>query len=245
MKITFSKRSRELPAVFLVAGLVLSCQSSDVIAPDGSTISLNANPAVIVLSGGVQSSPVTLIATVSNSMGVPLPGQDVRFTTSSGVLTPTGGLPVRSDEFGNATSILTGANTTANITAKSGKATATLQIQTATCTLSSISFGPSPLDLETCNDTFTLTANAVDTSGAPCGGILINFSTGTGATDVGGSFNPPSKTTNVTGDASTTFTVSTTDCNSKCVGKSCTANLKACSGSTCSTPIIFQPENVP
>ncbi len=89
-------------AAALCATLILgACESGDVIAPDGSTIALSASPAQIVLAGGIQQDPVTIMATVFNSIGVPLSGQDVRFSTSSGVLDPPAGTPVTTDRFGN------------------------------------------------------------------------------------------------------------------------------------------------
>src|SRR5207247_10766186 len=94
---------------------------------------MTANPASMILSGGVQVEPVTVVATVSNSIGVPLSGQDVRFTTTAGSLDPAAGSPVKTDSFGNATSILTDARQPPTITAKSGKATQTLQLHTCTC----------------------------------------------------------------------------------------------------------------
>jgi hypothetical protein len=243
---TFPWRFLMWSATILLAVFVLACQSSDVIAPDGSTISLTANPATIILTGGVQSAPVTVIATVGNSIGVPLPGQDVRFTTTAGTLSPQAGTAVRTDQDGNATTILTDARQPPTITAKSGKATATLQIQTATCALSAIALSPSSLQLNTCNDTFNVTAVATDTSGAPCSGILVNFTiTGSApSTDVAGSFNPGSDTTDQTGVANSTLTINSTDCNTKCVGKQCTGFIKANSGSTSSVNVSIV-DNVP
>ena len=47
---TFSRRFPQWAAVALVTILVAGCQKSDVIAPDGSTIALTANPATVRLS---------------------------------------------------------------------------------------------------------------------------------------------------------------------------------------------------
>ncbi|HYS78672.1 MAG TPA: hypothetical protein VEO94_07520 [Candidatus Dormibacteraeota bacterium] len=218
-----------------MAVIVAACQKSDVVAPDGATIALTANPATVLLSGGVQSDPVEIVATVSNSIGVPLSGQDVRFTTTAGTLTPPAGDPVRTDRFGNATTILTEARQPPTITAKSGKASQTLALQTATCTLSSIGLGPNVLDLNTCNDTFDMTATATDTSGAPCPGLLVTFAIGTvnSSTDVTLIIPAPSQITDIDGNATATVDVSATDCNSKCVGpqKTCTGGITASSGS--------------
>src|SRR5262249_51457881 len=151
---TVSKRYLARGVAVLLAATIAGCESSDVIAPDGSTISLAANPATILLVQNVQAAPVEIIATVSNSIGVPLPGQDVRFTTTAGTMNPPAGQPVTTDDLGNAVVILTEARQPPTITAKSGKATATLQLQTATCLISAISLSPSSLQLNTCNDQF-------------------------------------------------------------------------------------------
>jgi hypothetical protein len=244
---TFPRRYLVRAAAVLLAATIAGCESSDVVAPDGATISLNANPATIFTVGGVQSSPVTIIATVSNSIGVPLAGQDVRFTTTTGILTPTAGLPISTDSFGNATTVLKGATQQATITAKSGKATSpSLTLQTASCALSTISLSPGPLQLDTCNATFDLVAVARDTSGALCQGILISFAfAGTAsATDVSGTFNPVSDTTDTTGKATTTLTIASADCNTKCVGKTCTGAVQATSGSVASTAVQIN-DNVP
>jgi hypothetical protein len=243
---TFPKRLRPGATALILAVLLGACESSDVIAPDGATISLTSNPATIILSGGVQSADVEITATVSNSIGVPLPDQDVRFTTTAGTLTPPGGTPVTTNDDGNAITILSDARQPPTITARSGKATATLQLQTATCSLSAIALSPSSLQLNTCNDTFNVSAVATDTSGAPCSGILVSFTiTGSApTTDVAGSFNPGSDTTDSTGLATSLLTINSTDCNSKCVAKSCTGFIKATSGSTSSSNVSIV-DNVP
>lgn len=230
-------QSAALLLMFAIAG----CQKSDVIAPDGATISLTSNPATIVVSGGVQVSPVTILATVSSSIGVPLPGQDVRFTTTSGFLDPPTGTPVRTDSQGNAFTTLTAATQAPTITAKSGKATASLTMQTATCNLAKITLNPGPLSLTTCSDTFDLTATALDTANAPCAGILIQFSfdPSNPSTTVSGTFNPVQKSTDGSGVVDTTLTISNADCNSKCVGKDCGGSILATSGSVKSSPVLI------
>jgi len=234
-----TRRYWQWATVSLLAVAVAGCQKSDVVAPDGATISMTANPATIVLSGGIQSEPVTIVATVSNSIGVPLKGQDVRFTTTAGTLTPASGTPVGTDDFGNAVSVLTEARQSPTITARSGKATQPLQLQTANCQLSAITLSPGPLPLNTCNDTFDMTAVATDTNGAPCPALLINFvAAGTApSTDVAATFSPPSKTTDTNGEATTTLTINSNDCSTKCVGKTCTGAFKATSGSVTSNTV--------
>ena len=241
---TFSRRFPQWVAVSLVAILVAACQKTDVVAPDGSTISLVSTPATIVLAGGRQAVPATILATVTNSIGVPLSGQDVRFTTTSGTLDPVAGTPVRTDTHGNAISILTDATQGPTITAKSGKATQTLQITTATCNLSTITFGPGPIQLNNCTQTFDLTATAFDTAGDPCQGVFIIFSfvpTSTPTTDISGSFNPLNAPTDANGEVTTTLTLDNNTCSTKCPGtQKCTGSIQAASGTiTSGTPIQF------
>src|SRR5262245_62147370 len=79
------RRHRGGFGVIAAGGLLLgalACEDSEKVPPKDSTISLSANPAQIIIDDGQQLVPVTLIATVRNSIGVPLPDQDVRFTTT-------------------------------------------------------------------------------------------------------------------------------------------------------------------
>ncbi len=235
------KRFPQWGAAFLLATLTAGCQKSDVIAPDGSTISLVSTPATIVLAGGVQAEPATILATVSNSIGVPLSGQDVRFTTTSGTLDPPGGTPVRTDSHGNAVTVLSGATQGPNITAKSGKATASLQLTTATCNLATILLNGS-LNLANCTQTFDLTATALDTASNACEGVIITFSfvpTSTPSTDITGTFNPLQAPSDVDGLVGTTLTIDNTSCTAKCPGATCTMSVKACSGTVCSGVILL------
>src|SRR5262245_717961 len=241
--------SRRLPlrvAAVLAASFILACESSDVIAPDGATMTLSATPAQIVLSGGIQQSPVTVLATVFNQIGVPLPGQDVRFTTSSGVLDPPGGTPVRTDDFGSATTTLTTATTAPQINARSGKVTATpLTLNAASGILSSIVLNVTPdLTIDACSDTFTVTATASDPDGDPVRGATIVFDFGqTGATFVIGSFNPLQGISDITGKVTTTLDLNDNDCTTKCSGKSCDGieiKAKDQSGTVISPVVLIQ-----
>ena len=241
-----------------IAGLLvlaaIACQSSETIAPDGSTISLAATPAVIVTSGGVQANDVTILATVRNTVGVALPGQDVRFTTTSGVLTPQAGLPVSSDEFGNATTVLTGATTTATIAATSGKATASITLQTASCNIATVTLSGT-LNFSTCQAALpggsgTLTATVTDTAQLPCVGVAVSFTAiptngAVQAGDVAISLSPAQSTTNSTGTVQTTVTLDTQTCSTKCTGKDCNVskqNIQATAGSITSAlvPVNIQ-----
>jgi hypothetical protein len=202
---------------------MLACQKSDVVPPEDATISIAASPATILLTNGTQAAPVNILATVYNVIGVPLPGQDVRFTQTSGTLTPMAGTPVRTDGLGNALTVLNGAQTTTTITAKSGKATATLSLQTASCAIQTIQLDPQQLTFTLCTDTFTLTATVTDTGGKACQGIAISFKVSppaNSATDsavkvgLGG-------TTDGNGVVTTQVTLDQATCSSKCPGMDC------------------------
>jgi len=91
------------------------CHRGDQTAPEGAIIDLAASPTTIVLVDGSGSADV--VATVSSSVGVPLPDQDVRFSTSAGTLEtlsgqPAANIPIRTDSFGNAHVTLTTTKTT-------------------------------------------------------------------------------------------------------------------------------------
>jgi hypothetical protein len=237
-----------VPLSGLLVLAVVACQSSETIAPDGSSISLAATPAVIVTSGGVQANDVSILATVRNTIGVALPGQDVRFTTTSGVLTPQAGLPVTTDKFGNATTILTVATSTATIAATSGKATASITLQTTTCNISTVTLDGSP-NFTSCTPTeeaggaFTMTVTVTDTSQNPCVGIAVAFKSSIAsrpATDIALVFSPSQGNTDSTGTLKTTLTLDQQKCSDLCTGKNCNTSLQgaeAVAGSITSTPV--------
>lgn len=239
---------------FPLSGLLVlaavSCQSSETIAPDGSTISLAATPANIVTSGGVQANDVSILATVRNSIGVALPEQDVRFTTTSGVLTPQAGLPVSTDKFGNATTVLTSATTTATIAATSGKATASITLQTISCNIATVTLSGS-LVFSTCEPSLpggsnTLTATVTDTNQDPCVGVSVTFATGptqgtTPSTDVQLHLSQSAGVTNATGTLQTTVTLDNQTCAAKCTGLPCNESLQgvtATAGSVVTAPVV-------
>jgi hypothetical protein len=225
-------RTTVMAAAALLAVVIAACQKSEVVAPDGSTLTLAATPAVIVTSGGEQTVAVTILATVRDTIGVPLPGQDVRFTTTSGLLTPQAGLPVATDEIGNATTILTKATTATTIAATSGKATANVQLQTVSCNISSIAVDPSQITFTSCDTSvdgsgsFTLTATVADTTQQPCAGVVVTFNSKSTVTplptgDITFVISPGSGSTDAAGQVQTKVTLNSADCSSKCTGKDC------------------------
>ncbi|HKQ97756.1 MAG TPA: Ig-like domain-containing protein [Candidatus Polarisedimenticolia bacterium] len=211
--------------------IVAGCDESDTIAPDGSTISLNANPGQVILVGGVQdNNPIIIRATVSNSIGVPLPGQDVRFNTNSGSLSVGVTQPVSTDEFGIATTELSLATTGPTVSATSGKATASITITSANGQVTQITLNATPTVLDACPSTFELTATALDGNGDGVQGftIIFEFAPSNPAGAFTGSFSPKQGVTDANGEV--TSDLSTTDqCSTQCAGagKDCRAILRA------------------
>jgi hypothetical protein len=243
-------KHRGLFAVLIAGTLLLgalACQDSDKVPPADSTISLAASPATILLSNNVQAGDVTILATVYNSIGVPLPGQDVRFTMNSGDLTPLAGTPVRTNDIGNAVTILQKATTTTTITAKSGTANAMIQLQTTTCNISSVDL-VGVLNFTSCDATTpegkaTLTATVTDSSGDPCVNISVIFKTVSvnpeGMDDVTISISPNTVRTDSAGNAVTGVSLGS-DCTRLCPGADCDPaqrSITATAGATTSSEL--------
>ncbi len=211
----------------------ITCQSSERIAPDGSTITLAALPASIILVNGVQSSPVTILATVRNSIGVALSGQDVRFTTSSGTLNPSPGTPIATDSNGNAMTTLTTVTVNPTITATSGKVSQTLTLTASSCALATITISPSSIQIVNCTSSVPITATARDSSNNTCQGVLIKFAdvaSQTPSTDITFVVSPSSAVTDASGEVTTNVTPPLSDCQSKCstgAGKTCSGAIQA------------------
>jgi len=236
-------------SIVAVAGALLiaaaACDDSETVAPDGSTITLSPTPATILISNSIQSGEVTVLATVRNAIGVPLPGQDVRFTTSSGVLDPRAGTPVPTDDDGNAITILDKATTQTTLTAQSGKAIATFQLPTVTCNIQNIALDQAALNFTACTGPgsfFVLRATVTDTSNDPCVGVLVTFKSTVAslpATDVALGISPGSSTTDNNGEVSTTVSLDS-NCSSRCPGQDCNTSLQsivASGGGTTSDPV--------
>lgn len=224
-----------IAAAGALALVAAGCDDSETIAPDGSTITINANPAQVILSGtpAIQVNPITIVATVRNSIGVPLPGQDVRFTTTSGALTPPALQPITTDDLGNASCELSVATTGPNISATSGKATASLQLTSANGEVAQIILNSDATDLTDCGDEFNLTATALDGDGAGVSGftIIFQFAPSNPANAFTGNFNPTQGVTDTNGEVTATLSVNDTTCNTNCVGpgKDCRARIRAVS----------------
>ena len=251
---TFPRRYTVRAAFPVIAILVVvaACESSDKVPPKGATITVAANPATIPLASGPECvgllnvpdcGTANVVATVASALGIPLPGQDVRFSSTAGFLflgsktnpIDAANIPIRTDKFGNATvNLIT--STTATVTAKSGLATpGTLTINTVSGNLSTIilnqdttSSGCSPdLSLTSCSETVCLVAQALDSNSVGVQGVVLLFvlqnNVFNGST-LSGTFVDQAVTTDVNGKATSKFTPDSGTCPTQCSaaqGKSC------------------------
>ncbi len=233
--------------VAAVLGLlaVAQCQNSDRLPPKGATITVAATPTTIPTSALPQcisllgSSPcgtAQVIAGVSSDLGVPLPGQDVRFSSTAGLLftgslsspVPASNIPIRTDQFGNATvNLIT--STTSTVTARSGSASGTLTINTVQGNLSQITLNldttTCPLttaNINSCTQQVCLVASALDPNGVGVANVLIVFKiqNTTGTNTFTATFSPPQPTTENNGNAMTTLAPGA-DCSMQCTGNKC------------------------
>jgi hypothetical protein len=245
-------------AALAVGFLALAnCHRGDQTAPEGAIIDLAASPTTIVLVDGSGSADV--VATVSSSVGVPLPDQDVRFSTSAGTLEtltgqPAANIPIRTDSFGNAHVTLTTTKTT-TVTARSGGASGTLTLDAVVGDLQSINInldsGTGCLDDDTfltCSDVLCLVAEAVDVDGAPVPGVSIQFNLEDATNDPDGdpfgvSFTITNGTTDSSGQVHTRVRIGSSDCVDLCTaGKTCSGNVIASlrGGAFASAPFAFR-----
>jgi len=245
--------------MFLASGVVLtaSCRGSDQVAPEGSTITLAANPATIVIAtpGGTGSSDV--IATVYSAAGVPQEDQDVRFSSTAGSLLtpppdnqPAANIPISTDNLGNAHVVLT---TTVNttVTARSGNATGTLSLSTVNGNLNAITITQVTgvtgcIDGDTisnCSDSICVRARAVDDTGSGIAGVVIVLTLENPSPDFAVFFNAPGNqlTTDASGFVNTSFKLNSSNCANPCAAPdSCEADMVAAlsSGEFPSTPPV-------
>ncbi|MFQ5876544.1 MAG: hypothetical protein ACE5JH_02465 [Acidobacteriota bacterium] len=230
------------PTVLLAALVGVGCEDSDTIPPEGSTITVTGNPSTIVL-GNIpecdsllsqeQCGTAEVVATVSNELGVPLPGQDVRFSSSAGLLflgevsnaTPVSNIPIETDGFGNARVNLVTA-TTATVTARSGSAMDDLTFNTVQGNLRTILLNVDTSDptcdtqtITSCAQDLCLVAQAFDTSSNPLDGVTIVFelrnNVSAGGNTFNGTFTPLQVLTSGGGVAASRFTPDST-CPSEC-----------------------------
>ncbi len=200
-------------ALVTLSALTIGCETSDPTAPEGSTITMSANPQT-VLPG--QSS--SIIATLRSSNGTRLPDQEIVFSTTVGLLNPPAQTAILTDDDGEAVTLLT-TPSSATVTASSGTISATTSVTVSGCALSAITLNLSSQVIPTCSTSVTLTVNAVDTNSDPCEDLIVRISSLapiSGLTRLVGSIALSQGLTNASGDFITTFTPDQTSCQSKC-----------------------------
>jgi hypothetical protein len=236
-----NKPERILPVLGAATGVMLlafgvaliaSCRGADQVAPEGSTITLAANPATIVIATQGGSGSADVVATVYSAVGVPQEDQDVRFSSSAGSLftpppdnQPAANIPIRTDNLGNAHVVLT-TSTTTTVTAQSGKATGTLSLSTVNGNINAIlinqdttSTGCQQLaEFASCSDTICVTAQAVDADGIGIAGVVIVFALQNPTASFSVVFNSPGNqlTTDAGGFVATSFKLASSNCVSPC-----------------------------
>ena len=251
--------SRLFPAagVMLLAfalALGAACRGADKVAPEGSTIVVAATPTTIVKSddsrcailGGGNCGTAQVVATVYSEAGVPQEDQDVRFSSTAGLLfqgtfdnpQAAANIPIRTNSIGNAT-IFLATSTTTTVTARSGNATGDLTLNTVEGNISQIVLivdvdSPGCEDstdqITDCSQDVCLKATAQESDGTPVQGVTIVFrlqNNTMGNNTFNASFNPVQDTTDENGEAFTTLSPQT-DCPSECGGgKACQAEVVA------------------
>lgn len=202
-------------AAALAGGLALfwGCENSDPTAPEGSSITVTADPQTV--QAGVQS---LIVATVRSANGTRLPDQEVIFTTSTGTLSPTAQTPIITDQDGFATSILT-TTQTATVTGASGTISDTTTVNVVNCQLQSILINVTPQTITNCITQVALKLTALDTNGVGCAGVAVSFrqqASTQGNNTLTGTINPIQGATDANGEFTATFTPDQGQCSSSC-----------------------------
>ncbi len=242
-----NRRTVSVLAVLAAAlAVTAGCNKGDRIAPDGSTIDLAANPTTIVKIeanyctdlGWDKCGTAEIVATVSSPVGVPLPDQDVRFTSTAGILyvgdpsNPMANLPIRTDSYGNARIDLI-TTTTTTVSARSGTATGSLSLSTVDGNISQIYLDVCPESssvISSCGQDVCFKAIVTDTDNNPIQNVAITFMIQNNTLDdntFNVTFYPIQDSTDANGEASTVMTPQA-DCFSECTeGNTCRGEVVA------------------
>jgi len=205
---------RAAGAVLILAALVpalISCESSDPVAPADSTITVSANPQTVIVPSGGGAGATQITATLRSKNGTRLPNQEISFTTTAGTLDPPADTFLETDDDGQARSILI-TSSSATVTARSGSITGQTQVQTAPGDLAQFILNVSPDFLSSCNDQLEVEVQVRTTSGDPAPGVLVILSTSGGLT---GSFNPTQTNSDAAGLVTAIYSPPN-DCEQKC-----------------------------
>ncbi len=264
-------------AALSAAGLSFfaACNRGDQVAPEGATIGLAATPATIVkiddpdcigALGVSTCGTAEIVATVSSVAGVPLSDQDVRFTSTAGLLftgtlgsfQPANNVPIRTDDFGNAHVTLAASGTT-TVNARSGKATGSLNLIAVAGNISQIVLNvdttsagcsSSTVEIGSCSQEVCLEAQVLDNNGVGLANIVVLFELQNNTVDSNtfeATFTPPQPTTKDDPggiDHGKAFTVlkPKNNCPTECGGgKACRAEVVATlqGGVFPSTPLVL------
>jgi len=221
------RRAAAACAAVCALWLLAACESSDPVAPEGSTITVSANPQTVITPGGLPGA-AEITAIVRGENGTRFPGQEVTFDSSAGTLNPVGGTIVLTDDDGVSSCTLTTTSAT-TITARSGVITGTTQVQTSPADLSTFVLDVLPdTTLDSCNDIFELTATVRDTMGVGVQGVLVIFEQFNLPLAYNGDFIPSSGqvTSNANGEAKVMWRPGS-ECTTHCVSGICEVELTA------------------
>jgi adhesin/invasin len=226
-----------LAATALVAAAIFSasCEKVPLVAPTGSTITLNAGTTVLSANGST-----TITATLIEAAGTaPHSGTHITLLTTLGKLTPS---TVETNAAGVATVTFSGngSNGTAIISATSGGATTgsagALQIALGSAAAGQVTLNANPSSLPSAGGTSTVTAIVLDVNGNALVGTPVAFSTSAGSLSTG------LVTTDASGFASTSVTTSQQTTITASVGATASSGGTGGTGGTGTTPPTAGPK---
>ena len=191
-----------LTLVLAVAGLA-ACDKASPVAPEGTVLSVTANPTQISATG---TSQIRVVALRAN--GTPVnPGTQIRLSTSLGTVDPVAVV----GENGIAVATLQGDGRigTATVTAAVGaETTSTVEVQVGQLA-ASVGLQATPSSIPDSGGTVTLLAVVSDEFGQPLPNATVNFGTDIGTLASGGGF----RTTDANGQATDRLTISESEIN--------------------------------
>jgi hypothetical protein len=206
-----------IAAIAALGAMALSCESSDPTAPQGSTITVTADPQTV--ASGTDS---TITATVRSSNGTRLPDQEVIFSTTRGNLTPPAQSSQLTDSNGQVTSLLS-TSVTATVTATSGTTSGSTTVNFVNCDLQTIIVNLSEQVISDCSPDpkVVVFVTARDSAGAVCEGLAVSITADppvSGATHLLGSLSPTQGVTDSGGLITAKFTPDASQCQNDCSG---------------------------
>src|SRR5262245_34827119 len=197
--------------------LALACDKVPLLAPTGTvislfpvttTVSLNSEVdiiATVIENGTTAATGGGSTATPTSRAGAGTPVQNgtvITFTTTLGRIEPS---EARTHNGQVTVKLISGGSSgTANITAFSGGASASVPLKVGTAGVGRITVTTNPQTLGSSGGTATVFANVTDADGGAVGGVPVTFSTDKG------SVTPATANTDATGVATATLTTNGT-----------------------------------